>query len=414
MNIRKKGFYERTPVNDARDVLMKNTNPLETEKIKINNSLNRVLASDVEAPFDIPPFDRSAVDGYAVRAENTFGASQTNPIYFKIKGKAAIGEVSEIKVNDYEAVKIMTGTPVPEGADSVVMFEYTKKSNDKVVIVKPLSPGKNVSLMGEDVKKGEILLKCGMRIRPQDAGMMASFGIPEIKVYKKPSVAVICTGDELVDPLENLDISAGKIFNSNLYMLIGLVSKYRGIIEKKYIVNDDYDLIKEKILKAINSSCDIVLVTGGSSVGEHDLVPEIVNELGEILAHGVSMHPGMPTGFGIINDKIIFMLPGNPAAVFAAFEIFIVPCFQKMQGEKIKNPHKIVECKLKRKIPSAMGRCDFVRVKVEEIRSKFFAEPVRSGGAGILSSLVKTQGFVVVPDNLEGIDKGEVVKVNLY
>ena len=412
MDVRKKGFYERTPVNDVLDILIENVKILKTEEVEINDSLNRILVGDIAAPFDIQNFDRSSVDGYAVRAENTFGASQTSPIYFKITGDAAIGKVSKIEVNDFEAVEIMTGTPIPEGADSVVMFEYAKELNNKIEIVKPLSPGKNVSLRGEDVKCGAVLLEKGMVIRPQDIGMMASFGMANVRVYKKPSVAVICTGDELISPCEKLE--GGKIFNSNLFMLSALISKYNGVVRKKYTLKDDYELIKEKISEAVNSNCDLILVTGGTSAGEHDFVPGIVDELGKIHVHGISMRPGMPTGFGVINDKIIFMLPGNPAAVFAAYEMFVVPAMQKMQGAEIKNPHGVIECTLKRKIPSRMGRMDFVRVRVEKINDEFFAEPIRSGGSGLVSSLVKTQGFIIVPDNLEGIDAGGKVKVNLY
>jgi len=412
MDVRKKGFYRRTQVNDALDMLLGKVKILKTGEVEINDSLNRILAEDIAAPFDIPHFDRSAVDGYAVRAENTFGASQANPLHFKVAGSVPIGKVPGIKVNDFGAVKIMTGTQIPAGANSVVMFEYTKESNNKIEIVKPLSPGKNVSFRGEDIKKGEILLERGAAVTPQDIGMMASFGMAKVRVYKKPSVAVICTGDELISPGEKLE--GGKIFNSNLFMLISLVSKYNGTVGKKYTLKDDYELIKEKISESVNSNCDLILVTGGTSAGERDFVPGIVAELGEILVHGISMRPGMPTGFGVINNKIIFMLPGNPAAVFAAYEMFVVPAMQKMQGAKIKNPHGVIECTLKRKIPSGMGRMDFVRVRVEKINDEFFAEPIRSGGSGLISSLVKTQGFIIVPENLEGIDAREKVKVNLY
>jgi len=412
MDVRKKGFYERTSVSDALKILVEAVKPMETEEVRIINSLNRILAVEITAPFDTPPFDRSSVDGYAVRAENTFGASQTNPTYFKMAGSAPVGEVSGIKVNDFEAVKIMTGTPIPKCSDAVVMFEYTLESEGKVEIVNPVSPGKNVSFRGEDVKCGNLLLEIGAAIKPQDIGVMASFGMEKIRVYKKPSAAIICTGNELINPGEKL--IEGKIFNSNLYLLSALVSKYNGITGKTYTVKDDYNLIKEKISESLNSNCDLILVTGGTSAGEQDFIPQIIDELGKVLVHGISMRPGMPTGFGVINDKIIFMLPGNPAAVFTAFEFFVIPCLQKMGGMKIHNTHRVISCTLRRKIPSAMGRCDFVRVKVEETNGEYLAEPVRSGGSGLISSLVKTPGFLIVPDNLEGLDAGDNVNVNLY
>ncbi|ODS38183.1 MAG: hypothetical protein A7316_00350 [Candidatus Altiarchaeales archaeon WOR_SM1_86-2] len=411
-NIIKKGFYKRARVNDALNILIENVNTLGTEKVKIKNSPSRVLAKDIKAPFDIPPFDRSAVDGYAVKAENTFGASQTNPVYFKITGSAPIGKFPDIKVNDFEAVKVMTGTPIPEGADGVVMFEYTRESGGRIEVIKPLSPGRNISFRGEDVRKGDILLERGMPIRPQDVGMLASFGMTDIPVHKKPKVAIISTGDELINPEENL--TKGKIFDSNSYMLTALILKYNGFVEKTYTLKDDYNLIREKIQQSLDSNCDLILLTGGTSAGEHDFIPWIVNELGRILVHGISMRPGMPTGFGIVDEKIIFMLPGNPAAVFAAFEFFIISALQKMGGMKIGNPHHVIECTLKRKIPSMTGRSDFVRVRVEKSGGENFAEPVRSGGSGLISSLVKTQGFVIVPENKEGFEKGEKVKVNLY
>lgn len=408
MRIKTKGFKKRTSVDEALKILLSHTPLPSIEEIGISRGLNRVLACDILAKIDVPPFDRAAMDGYAVRAEDTFGASQTNPIYLKVAGEVKIGEAKEIEVKPNEAIKIATGAPLPKGANAVLMYEYTRELDEEIEVLKPVTPGKNVSFKGEDVKKGEILLKKGRILKPHDIGLLASFGIEKIKVYRRAKVGIISTGDELVNLGEKL--SEGKIYESNSYMLASLVKTSNSIPERKGIVKDNKEEIKKAIKEALSN--DVIIITGGTSVGKRDLVPEIIAEIGKILVHGISLRPGEPTGFGVIEDKIIFMLPGNPVACFVAFETLIRPMLQKMQGLSLMaySHYLVAKGILKRKIPSEIGRRDFVRVKFDGK----YVEPIRVSGAGILSTLVRADGFVIVPENLEGFEEGEEVEVRLF
>ncbi|MFH1774065.1 MAG: gephyrin-like molybdotransferase Glp, partial [Methanobacteriota archaeon] len=410
MDVRTKGFGERTRVKEALEILLSKAKITDTEKILFEQGLGRVLAEEVIAGSDVPPFDRAAMDGYAVKAENTFGASQGNPIYFRLFRKEdgacvsktamllrlPIGSASFLsELRDFEAVKIMTGAALPKGANAVVMFEYTNELEDEVEVFKAVTPGKNVSFKGEDVKKGEVLLRKGRSIRPQDIAMLAAVGRQELKVYKKPGAAIISTGDELAEPGTKLE--AGEIYDANSYALAALVQASGGIAKRIGIIEDS----PEKIRSAINIALenDIILMSGATSVGKKDVVPQIVAELGEILVHGVAMRPGEPTGFGVINKKLVFMLPGYPVAAIVAFETFVRPALQKMQGMEIFNPYPQVQARLKRKIASELGRRDFTRVKLEKKGEEYLAEPIRTTGSGIISSLVRADGFVIVPEN---------------
>lgn len=410
MDVRTKGFGKRTLVKDALEILLSCAKITGTEKILFERGLGRVLAEEVIAGSDVPPFDRAAMDGYAVKAENTFGASQGNPIYFKLVGEVSTGAKPKLKINDFEAVKIMTGAALPKGANAVVMFEYTNELEDEVEVFKAVTPGKNVSFKGEDIKKGEVLLRKGGIIRPQDIAMLAAIGRQELKVYKKPRVAIISTGDELSEPGEKL--GAGKIYDANSYALSALVEASGGIAKRIGIIEDSPEKIRSAINIALSS--DVILISGATSVGKKDIVPQVVAELGRVLVHGVAMRPGEPTGFGIINKKFVFMLPGYPVAAIFAFETFVRPVLQKMQGMEIRSPYPQVQARLKRKIASELGRRDFVRVKLERKRKEYLAELIRTTGSGIISSLTRADGFVAVPENTEGIEKGEKVVVNLF
>lgn len=410
MDIRTKGFGKRTLVKDALEILLSCAKITGTEKILFERGLGRVLAEDVIAGSDVPPFHRAAMDGYAVKAENTFGASQGNPIYFKLVGEVSTGAESNLEIRDLEAVKIMTGAALPKGANAVVMFEYTNEPEGEVEVFRAVTPGKNVSFKGEDTKKGEVLLRKGGIIRPQDIAMLAAIGRREIEVYRKPKVAIVSTGDELSEPGEKLE--AGKIYDANSYALSALVQASGGIAKRIGIVEDSPAKIRSTINIALSS--DVILISGATSVGKKDIVPKIVAELGEILVHGVAMRPGEPTGFGVINKKLVFMLPGYPVAAVFAFETFVRPALQKMQGTEIRSSYPQVQASLKRKIASELGRMDFVRVRLERKGKEYLAEPIRTTGSGIISSLVRADGFVVVPENTEGIENGEKVVVNLF
>lgn len=410
MDVRVKGFHERTLVKEVLELLLSRVKICGTEEILFEQCLGRVLAEEVVAGSDVPPFDRAAMDGYAVKAENTFGASQGNPIYFKVVGEVSTGTQSKLELDDFGAVRIMTGAALPKGANAVVMFEYAKELEGEVEVYKPVTPGKNVSLEGEDVKRGEVLLRKGAVVRPQDIAMLAAIGKREINVYRKPRAAIISTGDELREP--GTPLKSGEIYDANSYSLAALVQASGGAANKIGIIEDAPEKIKKAIKDALEN--DLIIISGATSVGKNDIVPQIVAEFGKILVHGVAMRPGEPTGVGAINKKLVFMLPGYPVAAIVAFETFVRPVLQKMQGMEIFSPYPQVQAKLKRKIASELGRRDFVRVKLEKKGKEYLAEPIRTTGSGIISSLVEADGFVIVPENTEGIEKGKKVVVNLF
>lgn len=414
MDIKVDGFYKKTSVDDALVIILKNAKQ-SNEEIEFEKSLGHVLFKDVVSSLDIPPFDRSSMDGFAIKAKDSFGASQSNPASFKIIGESKIGENPKAVVKDNEAVKIMTGAPIPKGADSVIMVEYTKELNNDLEVFSPVTPGKNVSIKGEDVIKGETILKKGRLIKPHDIGILAAINKSKVKVFKKPEVAIISTGDELVEIDDSgsvLKNSKGKIVDVNSYTLFSLVSSL-GIPHKIGIVKDDPKKIRDAIKKCLGF--DLILVSGGSSVGKKDYLPELVEEMGEILFHGVSLRPGKPTGFGVINDTPIFILPGFPVAAMVSFEVFVRAFLQKMQGMEVCNIYPQIKAKLKRKIASEIGRKDFVRIKLEKTDGGgFLAEPVSSSGSGIISSMVKSDGFVLISENMEGVEEGGEILVSVY
>ncbi|ADC70189.1 molybdenum cofactor synthesis domain protein [Methanocaldococcus sp. FS406-22] len=370
----------------------------ENEKVRevdIIEALNKISAEDIKAPIDLPYFNKAAMDGYAVIAEDTFGASETNPIILNL--------VDRDEIFPGEAKKIFTGDKLPKNADAVVMKEFCNEFDDFVEIYRGVHPNENVSRIGEDVKKGDVILKRGEIINPYHLNMLASLGIKKIKVYDL-SFGIITTGDELVsldeirDIKEDINKLEGKIINSNSYMLYGLVRNL-GFNAKIYdVVRDDKEKLKEAIETALNEN-DALLITGGTSVSERDITVETVKEMGNVIVHGVNIRPGKPFGFGIINGKPVFMLSGYPVASAVQFELFIQRFF--MKRKKITLP-------LKRNIASELGRVDFVRVKVDgEV------EPIRITGSGVISSLIKSDGYILIPENVEGYEKGELVDVYL-
>ena len=386
------------PLKDAEKVVFGYLSNYLIERIKkvgIIEALNKISAEDVKAPIDLPYFNRAAMDGYAVIAEDTFGASETNPIILNL--------VDRDEIFNGEAIKIFTGDELPRNANAVVMKEFCNEVDDFVEIYKGVHPNENVSRIGEDVKKGDVVLKKGEIINPYHLNMLASLGIREVKVYNL-SFGIISTGDELVSLEEIRDIEKdinklkGKIINSNSYMLYGLV-KNLGFDAKIYgVVKDNREELKEAIKTALSEN-DILLITGGTSVSERDITIETVKELGKVIVHGVNIRPGKPFGFGIIGNKPIFMLSGYPVASAVQFELFIQRFF--VNRKKITMP-------LKRNIASELGRVDFVRVKIDRE-----VEPIRITGSGVISSLIKSDGYILIPENVEGYEKGEFVDVYL-
>jgi molybdopterin molybdotransferase len=350
------------------------------------------------------------VDGYAVQAADTFGASEQKPVKLRVIGSVRIGVTSKLRVRKGEAIKIMTGAPIPKGADAVVMVEHVLARDKNIAVLAPVTPGKNVSARGEDVKAGEVVLERGRLIRPQDVGMLASVGKIRVRVSRRPKVAIFATGGELRRPGERL--GRAEITDINSYSLAAAVESCGGLSQNLGIMPDRPELLKRALRKAIGY--DMVLASGGSSVGEFDIMPDVIAELGELLFHGVAIRPGGPTAFGVVGRQPVFSLAGFPVSSLVAFDMLVRPALRKMQGLPADRGYPKVRAKLARKVSSTLGRADVVRVKVRVKEGELLADPIRVTGSGVLSSMTEADGFFIVPEDVEGFDGGDIVDVEIY
>ncbi len=402
-------MLELKTVDEARKILGK-IKPMGAEIIEITESLDRFVATDIISPEDLPPFTKAMMDGYAVKAEDTFGASEENPVSLSLAGEVRIGEVPKKEVKKGEAIKINTGAMMPQGVDSVEMLEYVEIKGRKILIGKALTPGENVARRGEDIEKGEVLLAKGHRIRSQDIGALSGLGITEIKVFKRPKAAIIPTGDELVEPKRKP--KSGQIRDMNTYSLSAQIEKCGGEPIPFKIIKDNPEILKKKTEEAL-SKTDIVLISGGSSVGAYDLTLKVMNSLtkGKVLTQGVAIKPGKPTIIAKVQDKVIFGLPGNPASVMIVFRKIVEPTILAMMNAKERI--RIVNARLARTVTSSTGREEYIRVKLEEREGKLIAIPLHRGAANIVS-LVKADGLLRIPRLSEGIEKGQIVEVELW
>ena len=411
-----RGFTEPVRVDEALHKYLKaiRTDSLRNETIPVAESLGRVLAEDVVSGIDVPHFDRSAVDGYAVRSHDTFGSSPTNPIVLDMVGSIGIGQVPDIDLGKLQAIGIATGAPLPKGSDAVVMLEYTERIGEgKIEIYRPATPWSNVSKRGEDVKKGEKVLGKGTVLQPQDLGMLVAVGINQVNVVQKPRIAILSTGNELVESQSELVL--GKVVDVNRIVISAAVKDLGGDPVDLGIVKDEVEDIRSRISKALNKS-DMVLVSGGTSVGARDYVPKIVDSLGEpgIIVHGVSMRPGKPTALAVVKGKPLILLPGYPVAAVISFNVFAKPVIAKMLGAPLEKMFKqTIRARLLRRLPSRSGTRDYARVLVKRTETGYVVEPIRITGAGVISSIVAANGLVVVPEETEGFEKDEEVEVTL-
>ncbi|MEM2994504.1 MAG: molybdopterin molybdotransferase MoeA [Candidatus Bathyarchaeia archaeon] len=405
--MRLKGFQKLTPINEALKNFLANTQIKESKTtiIPLGSALNRVLAEDITAKEDLPMFNRSAVDGYAVKAEDTFEASQFKPKTLKITEKPAL--------KSGEAKRVWTGNPIPKGANAVVMLENTRQTGDELEIWVSVAPGENVSKKGEDVSKGEIAVKVGTRLKPHHLGLIAALGIAKIKVFEKPKIAILATGDELVDlnekPLEN------QVFEVNRLILSGLCHELGAEPVDLGISKDDVNEIIAKIKVGLEKA-DAVITTGGTSVGASDVVPEAVNKIGNpgVVVHGVAMRPAMPTALAVANGKPIIILSGNPVAAIFGFEVFARPLICMMLGLKHEEHRPVIKAKLTRRVNTPLGRKTFIRVQVRQQNGEFLAEPISTRGSGIISTMTKANGYVIASEKREGLEEGETVLVHLF
>ncbi len=396
---------------DIQKIIQKNR-----EIVNIKDSLHQVLAEEIISPCNLPGFNRSTMDGYAIKAEDSFGASESLPSYLKIIGEIKMGSKSEFKINPEEAVKISTGGMLPEGANAVIMLEYTALIDDTTVeLRRSVALWENIVRADEDMKAGEVLLKEGYRLRPQDIGILAGIGKINIKVFKRPRVAIISTGNEII-PAQN-EPQIGEIRDINSYTLGACVEEADGIPIYKGIIKDEVDLLEQEIRKTIKKDkVEVVIVSGGSSMGTRDITLEVLNKLGKpgVLIHGVSVRPGKPTIIAIANDKPIFGLPGHPVSAMIIFNLFVRPVISWLQGGDYNyDSPKEVEAELTFNVVSDSGREDYVRVFLYKEKGKFYAEPVW-GKSGLISTMVRASGLIKIGLNVEGIEKGSKVMVKLF
>jgi molybdopterin molybdotransferase len=404
---RLRGFQKLVSVDEALKTFLAAlpSKRLKTVKVDIHSVLNRISAEDVVAEEDLPSFDRSAVDGYAVKALDTVGASQFKPKNIKL----TYGN----KIRSSQASRVWTGNPIPEDADSVVMLEDTKKTDDKIEVSVQLTPGENVSKKGEDISKGNKALETGIRLRPQHLGLLAALGKAEVRIFEKPSIGIFATGDEIVEVGSKR--KAHQVFDSNKVMISSMCRELGAETIDLGTTKDDIEQIARKLKYSLEKT-DITITTGGTSVGAADLVPEAVNQTGKpgIIVHGVAMRPGMPTALALVQEKPVLILSGNPVAAFFGFEIFGRPLISRMLGLKKAEARPVVEAQITKRTTTALGRRTFVRVTVSHGEHVFSAEPVSARGSGMISTLTRANGYVVVPENREGLAKGENVSAYLF
>ncbi len=403
---RLKGFRKLTPVNEALLVLLETWHAKKPRVVvvSLDLALNRVLAEPFKAVEDLPRSDRSAVDGYALIAKDTAGTSQFKPRILKITNHEKIGTK--------QAKQVWTGNSIPKGADSVIMLENIKLVGDTIEVLMPLTPSENVSKKGEDIKKGDIAIDAGTRLKPQHLGLIAALGATNAKVFERPKIAILTTGNELAEI--GCQRKENEVFDVNRHVIATLCHELGAEPLDLGIARDDNQEIAEKL--RLGLAADAIITTGGTSVGASDLVPEIVNKIGKpgVLVHGMAMRPAMPTALAFIQHKPILIFPGNPVAAIIAFEVFARPLICKMIGLKSEESRPMIEARMIRKITTTLGRRTFVRVHVFHDNGKYFAEPISARGSGIISTMTRANGYVVVQENREGLSEGEIVTVALF
>lgn len=398
-------------VESAVEIILKEIKPLGLESVDALSALGRVLGKDVRATRPNPPWDNSAMDGYALKSADIEKASKDSPVRLKVVYDLPAGQVPKGPVGDNEAVRIMTGAPVPVGADAVVMVEKTERGPDGFVLIKEgARRGENVRRSGEDFKMGDIVVPAGSVVRPAEVSMLATVGAPFVLVRKRPRVAVLSTGDELVDISEAPGL--GKISNSNGYALSALVMDSGAVPINLGIARDSKESLREKLSVAM--ACDAIISSGGVSVGDYDFVKDVLKELGsEMIFWKVAMKPGKPLAFGIIGGKPAFGLPGNPISSMVAFEQFVRPALLKMSGRK-KIFSALINATLTKDIKIKPGRMNFIRAEVRIDGPGVTATPLEGQGSGVISTMVRANAFVVVPKDSEGFKAGEIVKVQPF
>jgi molybdopterin molybdotransferase len=409
-DVRMRGFRGRTALDGAIARILDAVSPLgSVEDVPIRESLGRLLAADVRSPRDVPSFDRSAMDGYAVEAKRTVGATVHDPVVLEVAGESLPGAPFADVLSGARAVRIMTGAPMPAGADAVVPAEFAEESRGMVRVAGSVTTGRHVSRTGEDLAEGATVLSEGHRLRPQDQGILAALGLDVVRAAPRPRAALLATGDEIVRP--GAKLGPFQVYDADTPMLAGLLERWGGRVASVTRQPDEPARLRRAMGRALSSpGSDLVLVTGGSSVGTEDHTPGLIAEAGKLVFHGVALRPAGPVAFGVVDGKPIFGLPGNPVSCLCAFDLLVGPCLRRLQGLPPVEPYRRVRLPLAERVVSAPGRADYVRVVLGEKG----LEPVAVSSSSILSSAVRADGWILVPPAVEAWEAGEVVEARLY
>ena len=404
---RMRGFRSRSSVESVRQRIDERVVTLGSELVPLGDANARILAGRAIAPWSVPHFDRAAMDGYALRGEETFGSDTYAPASFRLIGRSRPGEPFPGSVGPGEAVAIATGAPMPTGADAVAKVESCRISEATILVTESTPPRRHVGLAGEDIAVGETLFEPGRPLRPQDLGVLSALGEARVSVVKRPQVAILTTGNEILPAASAPD--GCKIADMNGPMLTALIARDGGVPELVGPIRDD----RAALRAAIASACrdfDAVLITGGSSTGPEDHAPTLVAELGELAIHGVALRPASPAGLGFIGGVSVLLAPGNPLSCLCAYDLFGGRIVRRLGGRPLDWPYRAVAAPLADKLVSSLGRVDYARVRIVDGR----VLPLSTSGASILSSATRADGVVLVPAAKEGYPKGAVVTVHLY
>jgi len=402
-------FLEIKNPDDVKGIISNFQTIKKIEEVSIEESLYRVLTEDIYATISLPPFRKVTMDGFAVVSEDTFAASEDTPVELKLLEVIGAGDVPEKIVKKGFCTEVGTGSPVPEGADAVAMVEYTTHGDGTIFIHESVAMGQNMAKEGSDVMEGELLLKKGTTITPEKIGVLSAMGLKTVPVYKKPQIAVISTGNELIRHDEEL--SYGKIFDINSQTISSAVTACGCIPVKTEIVKDDYNELKQKIIEC--QDMDLIITSGGTSAGRGDVLRQVLDDLGEVLVHGIAVKPGKPTIVGRFNndsvDKYVVGLPGNPVAAAMVFQLFFAPFLKNMasvQTKSIMDETRTVEIELSRRYRPAKGRRHYLLVKINNNK----AIPILKD-SGAITSLAEADGFIEIGKNVEIVEKGTMVSV---
>lgn len=404
-DVRMRGFRHRVTVEAALAAALDGLAPLPAEEVALADAAGRVAAVAVTSGVDVPAFPRATMDGYALRAEDTFGASTYNPVILEVTGESMPGRAGAGDVEPGTAWRIMTGAPVPAGADAVLRAEDAAEDGGRLEARAAVSKGRNVGRVGEDVRRGDEVVPAGRLLLPQDVGLLSSVGRATVAVHRRPRVRVMVSGNELLPPGQRPE--GYRIADSNGPMLEALVRRDGGEVAESLRLPDDEAAMRTALARP---GVDAIVTAGAVSVGREDRVPLLVAALGELQVHGVAMRPSSPTGVGRIGGVPVLLLPGNPVSCLVAYDFFAGPVIRALGGRPTASPYPIAVLPLAGRLVSQIGRTDYARVRVRS----GLVEPIAVGGAAVLSSAAAADGFVIVPSGSEGFAEGHPVEVHLY